>query len=481
MTGNSRGPLRPDLCVIGAGAAGLTVAAGGAQMGASVVLIEKGEMGGDCLNVGCVPSKALLAAGAAAQAARDAGRFGVRLPEPEIDFPAVMAHMRDVIAGIAPMDSVERFEGLGVTVLHDRARFVDARTVETDDGTRIRARRFVVATGSRPAVPPIPGLETVPYLTNETVFGLTERPAHLLILGGGPIGCELAQAFRRLGTRVTLVEGGRILGRDDPDLTAVVRDRLTGEGVDLREGWRAGPVAPTDAGVRVHLSDRAGRETAVDGSHLLVALGRQPVTDTLDLNGGHIGHTEKGITVDEGLRTSNRRVYAIGDVAGGPQFTHVAGYHGALVLKSALFRLPIKASATPIPHVTYTDPELAAVGLSEAQARERHGDGIRVLRWTFEDNDRARCERATEGFVKLVTDRRGRLLGVGIVGRHAGEVLAPWILALHKRMKAGALATMVAPYPTLSETTKRTAGSYFTPGLFSGRTQRLVRLLARLG
>jgi len=477
----ARKPLRPDLCVIGAGAAGLTVAAGAAQMGASVALIEKGEMGGDCLNVGCVPSKAMLAAAAAAQSAREAGRFGVGLPEPDINFPAVMAHVRDVIAGIAPMDSVARFEGLGVTVLRSHARFVDARTVETGDGQRIRARRFVVATGSRPAIPPIRGLGNVPFLTNETVFALTERPAHLLILGGGPIGCELSQAFRRLGSRVTMLARSRILSRDDSELVAVVRDRLTAEGVDLREGGRVEAVEGAAGAVRLRIADANGATETLDGSHLLVATGRQPVTETLDLDAAGIADTARGITVDQGLRTTNRRVYAIGDVTGGPRFTHVAGYHGALVIKSALFRLPVKASATPIPHVTYTDPELAAVGLSEAEARAAHGDDIRVLRGPFADNDRARCERATEGLLKVITDRKGRILGAGVVGRHGGEGLAPWVLALHQRMKVGALATMVLPYPTRSEAAKRTAGSYFMPSLFSARARWLVRMLARLG
>ncbi|MBB4284827.1 dihydrolipoyl dehydrogenase family protein [Roseospira goensis] len=473
-------PLMPDLCVIGAGAGGLTVAAGAAQMGASVVLVEQGEMGGDCLNVGCVPSKALLAAGAAAQAVRDADRFGIGVPDPEIDFAAVMRHVHGVIAEIAPVDSQERFEGLGVTVLRAPARFLDARTVEAG-GQRIRARRVVVATGSRPLVPPIPGLETVPVHTNETIFGLTERPPHLLILGGGPIGCELAQGFRRLGSRVTVVEMGVLLGRDDPELTAVVRARLAAEGVDLREGRRADAVSGQAGAIRLRLAGPDDRTETVAGSHLLVAVGRRPVLEGLDLDAAGIAHTARGITVDDGLRTTNRRVYAIGDVTGGPQFTHVAGFHGASVLKSALFRLPVKISATPIPHVTYTDPELAWVGRSEAEVRAMHGDGMRVLRWPYRDNDRARTDRTTEGLVKVVTDRRGRVLGAGVVGRHGGEVLAPWIVAVHRRLKVAALATMVAPYPTLSETTKRAAGSAFTPGLFSPRTRRLVRLLARLG
>ena len=466
--------IEADLCVVGAGSGGLSVAAGAAQLGARTVLVEKDRMGGDCLNHGCVPSKSLLAAGHAAQSMREGGRFGVRPVEPEIDFDRVHAHVQEVIAGIAPHDSVERFEGLGVTVIKGHARFIDRDRIEVE-GREVRARRLVLATGSRPAVPPVDGLDAVPYLTNETVFDLTERPERLLVLGGGPIGTELAQAFRRLGAAVTVADMGPILPKDDPELVAVVRRRLLAEGIELREHAR---VVAAEAGPALILEDGAGRQR-LEGTHLLLATGRRPNVEDLGLERAGIAFDRNGIQVDARLRTTNRRVFAIGDCAGGLQFTHLAGYHAGIVIRNALFRLPARASTRAIPRVTFTDPELAAVGLGEAAAAAE-GRKVEVLRWAFADNDRARTERRTEGLVKAVVSPRGRVLGGAIVGAHAGELILPWVLAVERRLKLGALANLVAPYPTLGEVTKRVAGSWFTPRLFSARTRRLVRLLAWL-
>ena len=366
-------PIRTDLCVIGAGSGGLAVAAGAVQMGAKVVLIEQGKMGGDCLNYGCVPSKSLIAAGRAVHAIRTAGRFGVNGHEPAIDFLRVHDHVKGVIAAIAPHDSQERFEQLGVDVIRAHARFVGPQEVEAD-GRRIRARRIVVATGSSPAVPPIPGLAEVPYLTNETVFDLTEPPEHLVVIGGGPIGCELAQAYRRLGARVTVLELLSILPKDDPDAVAVVRDRLRAEGIDLRERTGVEAVARDGNGIALTLRhDGAGGR--ISGSHVLVAAGRRANVDGLDLEAGGIAYGAAGIKVDARLRTSNRRVYAIGDVVGGLQFTHMAAHHAGVVIRNALFRLPAKVEEHAVPWVTYTDPELAHVGLTEALARERGDRG----------------------------------------------------------------------------------------------------------
>ncbi|MBB4267004.1 dihydrolipoyl dehydrogenase family protein [Roseospira visakhapatnamensis] len=486
-----RGPtLTPDLCVIGAGSGGLSVAAGAARLGASVVLIEKGEMGGDCLNAGCVPSKSLLAAARAAQDIREAGRFGVHAGEPAVDFAAVMDHVRGVIDGITPMDSQARFESLGVTVLREEARFGDPHTVLAG-AHRVRARRFVVAAGSRPHVPTIPGLADSPYLTNETVFALRERPTHLMILGGGPIGCELGQAFRRLGSRVTILEVDRVLGGDDPDMAAVVRTRLIAEGVDLREGWRAtsvetrpddGPGRGAETRLGLTAIDGAGGVDTLTGSHLLVALGRRAALKGLKLASADIIATPQGIRVDDRLRTTNRRVFAIGDVTGGPMFTHMASHGASVVVRQALFRLPARVDLGVVPHVTYTDPELAWVGLTETQALARHHDrSPRVVRWTFAENDRARCERRSEGMVKVVATPRGRVLGAGVVGRDAGELIQPWVMAIRHRIRLGALATMIAPYPTRTEASKRAAGAFHEPALFSERTRRLVRLLSWLG
>jgi len=470
--------LVPDLCIIGAGAAGLAVAAGAVQMGASVVVIERGKMGGDCLNYGCVPSKALLAAAHAAAAIRGAGRFGIAVGAPEIDYARVHAHVHGVIAEIAPNDSVERFEGLGVTVLRAEARFTGRRTVEAG-GRVIRARRFVIATGSSPAIPPIPGLDTVPYHTNETIFETASLPRHLVIVGGGPIGTELAQAFRRLGSRVSVIEMLRLLPNDDPELAAIVRASLARDGVELHEGVRVVRIERAPDGIAAIVADAAG-ERRIAGTDLLIAAGRRPSLAGLGLEAAGIAATPKGITVDARLRTTNRRVFAVGDAAGAYQFTHVALAHAGIVIRNALFRLPARMDYRAVPWVTYTDPELAQVGLTEDRARERHG-AVRVLRWPLADNDRARAERATEGLVKIVVGRGGRILGAGICGAHAGEVIQPWVLAVARRMPIRAMAGVILPYPTLGEAGKRAAGEYYASALFGARTRFLVRLLARLG
>ncbi|MDG2242290.1 MAG: FAD-dependent oxidoreductase [Rhodospirillaceae bacterium] len=471
--------LKPDLCVIGAGSGGLSVAAGAVQMGSSVVLIEKGPMGGDCLNFGCVPSKALLAAGHAAYTHANAGSFGVSQSKPVVDFQAVHDHVHDVIAGIAPHDSVERFEGLGVTVIQGAVKFTSPKEV-TANGVTIRARRFVVATGSSAFVPPIKGLSDTPYLTNETVFDITQAPGHLIVVGGGPIGCELAQAHRQLGCRVTVVEAAKILPKDDPDLANIVRQSLVDQDVAVIEGAKVTGTAAADSGVAVTF-ERDGKAETINGSHLLIAVGRKATVDGLGLDAARITYSPRGIEVDSGLRTSNRKVYAIGDCAGGLQFTHVAGYHAGIVIRSALFRLPAKADHTAVPWVTYTDPELAQVGLTEQEARDKHGDSIRVLTWPFAENDRARAERQITGLVKAVVAKNGRILGCGMAGPQAGELIQTWVLAMSQNLKIGALASMITPYPTLGEVSKRAAGSFYTPSLFSARTKWVVRFLSKFG
>ena len=452
--------IAADLCVIGAGSGGLSVAAGAAQMGASVVLIEKGKMGGDCLNYGCVPSKALIAAAATADDVRHAGRFGINGHEPAVDFPAVRDHLRGVIAAIAPHDSVERFEGLGVTVIKAAARFSGPREVVAGD-TTVTAKRFVIATGSSAAVPPIAGLDSVPYLTNETIFDLAERPEHLIVIGGGPIGAELAQAQRRLGARVSLLEMYKVLGKDDPEITEVVRRRLVEDGVAIHEGIAIKQVMQDGNAIAVTIVED-GETKKLTGSHLLVAAGRKVNVAGLDLEAAGVAYSPKGIEVDARLRSSNKRIFAVGDVAmvagtGSFQFTHLAGYHAGIVIRNALFKLPAKVNYDALPWVTFTDPEIAHVGLTEAQAR------------------------ATEGLVKVVVAGRGRILGASIAGRHAGELLHPWVLAIGQGLKIGAMASMIAPYPTLGEVNKRVAGTFYTPSLFSDRTRKIVRFLQWLG
>ncbi|MFW5678654.1 MAG: dihydrolipoyl dehydrogenase family protein [Pseudomonadota bacterium] len=469
--------IKADICVIGGGSGGLSVAAGAAQLGAETVLVERAEMGGDCLNVGCVPSKSLLAAAHAAHAAANGEAMGVRpIGAPHIDASAVRAHVRDVIAGIAPHDSQERFEALGVTVLRSHARFTDPDTVEAG-GVRIRARRFVVATGSRPAIPPISGLAETGYLTNETIWDLTELPRHLLVIGGGPIGCELAQAHRRLGSDVTLLEAQTLLPRDDRELVAIVRTALLADGTAIHEQAKVTAVARSGRGIRVQFETDTGHQ-AVDGSHLLVATGRRPNVEDLDLDKAAIAHDRTGITVDRRLRTSNRRVFAVGDVTGGPQFTHVAGHHASVVVQNALFRLPAKV-AVVLPAVTYTDPELASVGTPPEEAAD--AEGVEFVRVPFGDNDRARAERRTEGLLKLAADRKGRIKGVAIAGAHAGELLAPWIVMMSTNTRLRALTSAVMPYPTLAEVNKKAASAFYAPRLFSPGVKRLVGWLAKLG
>ncbi len=463
-----------DICVIGAGSGGLSVAAGASQMGASVVLVEGARMGGDCLNYGCVPSKALLAAAKMASAPGKASRFGVDLSA-QVGFGRVNDHVKAVIGAIAPHDSAARFSALGITVILDRARFTGRDVVEAG-GKRIRARRFVIATGSRPSVPPIPGLDTAPYFTNETIFDNRTLPDHLVIIGGGPIGMEMAQAHHRLGARVTVLQAGAALARDDREAANVLLQHLRAEGIAIREHVEIERVAAIASGVSVTLKDGS----VVVGSHLLVATGRRANVDDMGLEAAGIAYSPKGVTVNARLRSTNRRVYAVGDAAGGPQFTHAANYHAGIVLRNILFRLPAKANHDAIPWVTYTDPELAGVGLSEVEARKRHGR-INILRWPYAENDRAAAEHHTEGFVKAIVRPNGKILGATIVGAQAGELIQTWVLALSQGLKIGALAGMVVPYPTLGEISKRAAGAFYTPKLFSPATARLVRFLARFG
>lgn len=467
--------LTPDVCIVGGGSAGLVVAAGAAQLGLDVVLIERALMGGDCLNHGCIPSKALIAAAKAAQAQRSGAIFGIAPVEPAVDFAKVMDHVAGVIAAIAPNDSIERFERLGVRVLREEARFT-GRTELQAGYHRLRSKRIVLATGSRPTLPPVPGLADVPHFTNETLFANRVLPAHLLVLGGGPIGLEMAQAFRRLGARVTVLETATCLAKDDPELAGIVVARLRSEGVTLHEKTKVARFERTAAGIAAVLEQ--GKR--IEGSHLLVATGRAPTVEGLDLDRAGIAHDRRGITVDDSLRTSNRNVWAIGDCNGRYAFTHMAGHEASLFIRGALFRAPARLNPGIVPWATYTDPELAQVGLNERDARARHGDGIRVLRWTFAENDRAQAERETDGLVKVVTDRRGRVLGAGIAGPHAGELIQSWCLALAGRLKVSTLASFVPPYPTLGETAKRAAGSYYTETLFGPHTRLLVRFLARL-
>jgi pyruvate/2-oxoglutarate dehydrogenase complex dihydrolipoamide dehydrogenase (E3) component len=477
-TGTGGGEMRADLCVIGAGAGGLTVAAGAAQLGVSVVLVEKHKMGGDCLNYGCVPSKALLAAARRAHIMRTSAPFGIVPTNPTVSYKGVHDHIHGVIAAIAPNDSAERFTGLGVKVIRANAQFISRDTVMAGDH-RVKARRFVIATGSSPAIPPIPGLEGVPYFTNETIFDNKSQIDHLIVIGGGPIGLELAQAYLRLGSRVTVLEAMKALGKDDPEMSEVVLKHLRAEGMEIREGALVERVAGGARLIDVHISE-AGAPGIVQGTHLLVATGRAPNVTDLNLEAASIKYDKRGIQVSKGLVTSNSRVFAIGDVIGGPQFTHVANYHASIVLRRALFRQPATVDADLIPWATFTSPELAQAGLTEDMARKRNRR-VRVYRWPYHENDRAHTERAPEGFVKVVTDAKNRILGASIVGEHAGELIQMWSLAISQGLDIKAMTQWISPYPTFSEINKRVASGYYAMAAANPLVRKVVGWLRKLG
>ncbi|WP_377511206.1 dihydrolipoyl dehydrogenase family protein [Octadecabacter sp. R77987] len=466
--------IKTDICIIGAGSGGLSIAAGAVQMGAKVVLLEGHKMGGDCLNYGCVPSKALIASAKQAYAMGHGAALGVADVVPAVDYAAAKDHVHDVIATIAPVDSVERFEGLGVNVITEYGRFISPTEVQAGD-TVIEARRFVIATGSGPFVPPIPGLADVKVYTNEDIFDLRTRPDHLIIVGGGPIGMEMAQAHVRLGSKVTVIEGAVAMGKDDPEMAAIVLDNLRAEGVEILEGAQAEKVSGKGKKITVHTP-----KGDITGTHLLMAVGRKVNIDKLDLDAGNVAYDRGGVTVGDNLRsTTNKKVYAVGDVAGGMQFTHVAGYHAGVVIRSMLFGLPSKQRSDHIPWATYTDPELSQVGLTEAQARDKHGDRLEVVRFEFEHNDRAIAERKTKGLIKVMVVK-GKPVGASIAGHQAGELIGMWAMAIANGLKMSAIANTVLPYPTIGEVNKRAAGAYFSPRLFdSAMVKRVVGFVQR--
>ncbi len=467
--------LTPDFCVIGAGSGGLSFAAGAAQMGASVVLVERSKMGGDCLNTGCVPSKALIAAAQIGHDIQTSSKFGWRLERPKVDFKKVYDHVQGVIASIAPHDSVERFEGLGVKVISEEGQFKDDKNLETKTHL-IQAKRFVIATGSHPFVPPLEGLSQVPYYTNENIFSLQELPKHLVVIGAGSIGIELAQAFHRLGSQVTVLEAFKVLPKDDPEITAKLKDILIAEGIDIQENAKNISIQRKSKNIKCSYEDEKGKSHDILTSHVLVATGRRPTIGNLNLEAAHIKFSLKGIEVDSTLRTSNSRVYAIGDCTGGYQFTHVANYHAGLVIRNGIFKLKAKVQTTAIPWVTYTNPELAHVGFLESQLQAQKIP-YKVLHLDFDDNDRAQAERRIEGVIKILVSPKGHILGATILGASGGELIYPWVIAVQNKLKISAIANSIAPYPTLSEINKRIAGQFYVDKLFSSRMKRIVHWL----
>ncbi|ADE39567.1 dihydrolipoyl dehydrogenase family protein [Candidatus Puniceispirillum marinum] len=474
--------IKADIVIIGAGSGGLSLAAGAAQMGAHVVLFEGSAMGGDCLNSGCVPSKALLAAGKAAHNAHSKANFGVHVADTKIDFAAAKDYVDTVIGTIAPHDSVARFTSLGVTVISEFARFKTAHIVVSDT-YEVTAKYIVIATGSTASVPPISGLDSVPYYTNETIFTDHDKPDHLVIIGGGPIGIEMAQAHCRLGVKVTIIEALAVMARDDQELVSILKNQLINEGVTIIEGagvtkitQTTNSVAQNNENINVQLADGQ----VLHASHLLVAAGRRPALERLDLDAAGIKHNRAGIITDERLRANKKHIFAIGDVAGRQQFTHIAGYHAGIVIRNILFKLPAKIDDKAIPWVTYCDPELAHVGLTTDEAHARFGaDRIRVLKAPLSGNDRAIAESRTEGMVKVITHKKGHILGASILAPNAGEMILAWAVAITAGQKIGTMASVIAPYPTYGDASKRAAGSFFTDKLFSPRMRRIVQFLMK--
>lgn len=466
----SKAKYTHDAVVIGAGAAGLTAAGGCALFGLSVALIEDGEMGGECLNTGCVPSKALLSA--AARAAQQGPRLGVSLSEAQVDWHGVRAHVDGAIKAIEHHDSQERFEAMGVEVIRARAAFVSGDTVRAADRT-LRAPRIVVATGSRPAIPPIEGIEGVPILTNENLFALDELPSHLAVIGAGAIGMEMAQAFRRLGSEVTMIAPSRPLERDDEEAALLVKARLEAEGVRFISG-EVNAIAGTAGDLRLTCNGTA----TITASHVLVAAGRVANVDSLDLDKAGVTVGKHGIEVDARRRTSNKRIYAIGDCRSGPRFTHVSGYEASNVALEIALGIPAKADFSALPHCTFTSPELAQVGPTEGEARERHGDKIHIIRQEFSDNDRAVCDGAAGGFLKLVMKGR-KVLGATVVGEHAGELLLPWSQVIAGKASSFAMGSAIVAYPMRSDISKQAAFAAWEPTVFGTWPKRLARMVAK--
>ena len=472
-----------DLGILGGGAAGLSAAAGGAQFGAKTILIEKSPvLGGDCLHFGCVPSKTLIrTAGVYALAKRlpDFGLSGIVLPP--VDLGAVMDHVGKVIANIQEHDSVERFCALGAEIRFGNAEFMDEHTVDLD-GKRISARSWIIATGSRPALPEVKGIKDVPFLTNETVFKLRVLPGRLIVLGGGPIGLEMAQTFVRLGSKVSIIEyTDQILGVEDTDIAEILKQRLTSEGIDIYTSTKADSAEYKDGVIRLKVSPAAGKniELILEADAILVAAGRKPNIEGLSLERIGVEFLPKGIITDERLRTNIRHIYACGDVNGKMPFTHVAGHEAGIALTNAILRLPRKIDYSKIGWCTYTDPPVASIGYNEKRAK-MDGISYRIFEETYDDNDRAQAERECSGKIKLLVGDDRKALGCQITGARADDLIHEWVLAVEASLKLTKIAGAVHIYPTLSEISKRVAGDIFTEKIFSKRTKDILHLLFRL-
>ncbi len=470
-----------DIGILGGGAAGLTVAAGAAQLGARTLLIEKEDaLGGDCLHYGCVPSKTLIRTAHVFHLMGKAGEFG--LPPVQVapvDFSQVVKRIKSVIETIQKHDSEERFCGLGAQVEFGSPAFTDDHSVQIN-GNSYSARNWVISTGSSPGIPPVEGLDSTPHLTNREIFSLDRLPESMIILGAGPIAIEMAQAFRRLGSDVHVIQrSGQILSKEDKDMADGVMEVLDSEGVNFHLNSSVLQVKDLGNKIEVVIKDKIGETHHLKAKKILVAMGRTPNLEGLDLDKAGVEFDRKGVHVDNRLRTTRKHIYAAGDVTGQYQFTHAAGYEGGIVISNAVFHLPRKADYTFLPWCTYSDPELASIGMNEKRARE---SGLKYNVWIeeFKDNDRSLAEGERTGKIKLILDEKEKPLGVQILGPRAGELLGEWVAVLNGKVKLSTLASAVHPYPTLGEINKRVAGTFFSPKIFSDRVKKGLKLFFHL-
>ncbi|MFO7987855.1 MAG: dihydrolipoyl dehydrogenase family protein [Thermodesulfobacteriota bacterium] len=470
-----------DIGIIGGGAAGLTTASGAAQLGAKVILIEQEDrLGGDCLHYGCVPSKTLIKSAHVYHQMKRGPEFGLpKVNVPPVEFRQVADRIRSVVDTIQKHDSEERFCSLGAKVVFGRSRFEDEHALQVN-GTTISAARWVIATGSSPVVPPIPGLADTPHLTNKEIFYMDTLPGSMIMLGAGPIGIEMAQAFHRLGTRVTVVDRSpQILGKEDKDMADTIMQIMANEGVQFVLESSIEQVDHVHGQARVTITDNTGKQKQITADALLVAMGRSPNTEGLNLSGIDIPVERTGIPVDNRLRTRHTHIYAAGDVNGGFQFTHAAGYEGGIVIANAVFRLPRKVNYTWLPWVTYTDPELASIGMNETMAKKA-GIDYAVFTEAFKDNDRALAEGESQGKIKLLLNEKEKPIGVQILGPGAGNLISEWVAAFNGNVKLSTLAGAIHPYPTIGEINKRVAGSFLSPKIFSPTIKKGLKFFFNL-
>jgi pyruvate/2-oxoglutarate dehydrogenase complex dihydrolipoamide dehydrogenase (E3) component len=470
-----------DMGVIGGGAAGLTTTAGAAQLGAKTILVEKETaVGGDCLYFGCVPSKTLIRTAHVYHFMKNAEEFGLPSVDlPPVDYRAVAKRIQSVISTIQKHDSVERFCSLGAKVAFGNPAFLDDHTIQLN-GSKYTANKWTIATGSSPGIPPIEGLDKTSFITNKEIFSLDHLPKSMIVLGAGPIASEMAQAFSRLGTKVTVVQRSeQILSKEDKDMADDVMEVLSSEGVTFH--LKASVIRTKDHGAEkeVLIKNEQGEEQSLKAETILVAMGRAPNIEGLNLEAAGIEPDRRGIRVDARMRTKQKHIYAAGDVTGAYQFTHAAGYEGGIVISNAVFHLPRKANYTFLPWCTYTDPELASIGMNEKRAAAA---GIKYSVWTeaFKDNDRSLAEGEITGKIKMILDEKEKPLGVQILGPQAGELLSEWVAVLNGKVKLSTLASAVHPYPTLGEINKRVAGTFFSPKIFSDRVKKGLKFFFHL-